>query len=720
MNPLASEEAIWALAESAGIARHWTDAIGEGKTVSTDNLRAILAGLGLQCDTDAQCQESQQSLDALQAPGDTRLPPLMTATAGQSIALPLPPTSAGQACRIALEGGGEVTVLLAQDDRGTVTIPAIDACGYHQLFVGALSCTLAVAPPRCFGVADALHTDEGGPGAPAPRCWGPGVQLYSLRRQGDAGIGDFTALKTLVQSAAAAGAATVAISPVHAMFAADSNRFSPYGPSSRLFLNALHVDPSTVAGPQVLAAVLTDLYDEQPQLRETLARVEQEDFVDWPVAGRLRLTLLRKLFERLRAGADPAHAAARAEFDAFRFTAGQALEDHARFEAIHALKLAQGESGDWRAWSEGLRDARSSEVAAFADAHRTEVDFHAFLQWQAARGLAGVQASARAAGMPIGLIADLAIGADRGGSQSWSRRDEMIAGLSVGAPPDIINARGQDWGLGAFSPHAMRAQGFRAYIEMLRAVFAYCGGVRIDHVLGLARLWLVPDGASSADGAYLRYPMDDLMRLIALESHRHRAIVIGEDLGTVPAGFDTRLAEAGVLGIRVLYFETGHDGFKPPWNWSDQAIATTTTHDLPTVAGWWIGRDIDWRERFDLLPLTQSAAQAHEERAQERSRLWQALVRDGVASGEQPAPDAPHAVIDGALAYVAATPAPLTVLPIEDLLGLVEQPNLPGTVDSHPNWRRRLPCETAHVFDSDAVRNRLALLNRSRSRFPSA
>jgi 4-alpha-glucanotransferase len=710
-NEQASEQAIHALADAAGVARNWTDAAGEAKTVATHNLRAILTALGLPCATDAQCHESHQRLHAHH---NGRLPPLVTATRGQAVFLPLPEACAGQACHIDLEEGGQVDTYLARDDQGRIHLPAIDACGYHRLQTGELSCTLAVAPPRCFGVDDALHTGPGQDAPVAPRCWGVGVQLYSLRRPGDAGIGDFTALKTLVQGAAGVGAATVAISPVHAMFSADTERFSPYGPSSRLFLNALHVDPAAVAGPQAMAAALASLDDGAHQ---TIARVEQEDFVDWPAAGKLRLKLLRILFEQMHAQSDGPFAdpAAQAEFADFRRLGGQALEDHARFEMLHAQRLAAGESGDWRTWPEGLRNPRNSEVAALAQVHRTAVDFHAFLQWQAARGLAGAQACARSAGMPIGLIADLAIGADRAGSQAWSLQGEMINGLSVGAPPDVINARGQDWGLGAFSPHAMQAQGFAAYIQMLRAVFAYCGGVRIDHVLGLARLWLVPDGATSADGAYLRYPMDDLLRLIALESHRHRAIVIGEDLGTVPAGFDARLAQAGLLGIRVLYFETGHDGFKPPWNWSDSAIATTTTHDLPTVAGWWAGRDIDWRARLDLLAVTQSQQQAQEERAQERGRLWHALCRDGVASGDMPAPDAPDTVVDAALAYVTATPAPLVVIPIEDLLGVVEQPNLPGTVDTHPNWRRRLSCDTAAMFDSPAVRQRVALLNRSRS-----
>jgi 4-alpha-glucanotransferase len=317
--------------------------------------------------------------------------------------------------------------------------------------------------------------------------------------------------------------------------------------------------------------------------------------------------------------------------------------------------------------------------------------------------------------MPIGLISDLAVGADNGGSQAWSRQEEIINGLSVGAPPDAMNPRGQSWGLGAFSPHAMKAKGFHAYIEMLRAAFAHAGGVRIDHVLGLGRLWLVPDGMPSEQGAYLRYPMEDLLRLIALESWRYRSIVIGEDLGTVPEGFDQQLAQAGLLGIRVLLFQRDGARFFKPAEWPAQAIATTGTHDLPTIAGWWQGRDIDWRAKFDLLETGQTEDTARDARARERATLWQALTETGFAHGEMPAPAAEVAPLDAAIEFIAATPAPLAMLPIEDALGLPEQPNLPGTIDQHPNWRRRMPQPVDTLLTGTEVSRRLALLNRSRS-----
>ncbi len=691
------------LARAAGLSHEWTNAFGQPMQVAPDALRAILDALGFPCASDEQHRDSIARLAALHEAD--RLPTLATGTVGEPIRLAPMPHLAGMPYRIELEEGGHVDGRFPDDVSAGTVLPALECDGYHRLLAANETATLAVAPPRCFGVADALAAGPGGL-PPDPRLWGLGVQLYSIRRPGDGGIGDFSGLSALVCSAAAHGASAVAISPVDAMFSADVRRFSPYGPSSRLFLNALHIDPAAVLGPDAMAAALAEL---GADAAAKYAALERDVLIDWPAAASLRLALLRRLHERFVA------AGGGSEFDQFCRQGGGALRDHARFEALHAWRVGHGESGDWRTWPAGLRNPRSVDVETFARQHAAEVGFHEFLQWQAARGLSGAQKAAREAGMPIGLITDLAVGADNDGSQAWSRQAEIINGLSVGAPPDVLNTRGQSWGLGAFSPHAMKAQGFGAYIEMLRATFAHAGGARIDHVLGLTRLWLVPNGASPQQGAYLRYPLQDLLRLIALESWRHRAIVIGEDLGTVPEGFDTQLAQAGLLGIRVLMFQRHGSRFLHPGEWPRHAIATTTTHDLPTIAGWWQERDIDWRARLDLLAPGQSESDARHDRARERGELWQALAETGNAHGTMPAPDQSAPVVDAAAAFIADTPASLAVLPVEDALGLAESPNLPGTIDTHPNWRRRLPQTVDRLLDDPAVANRLAAINRNRS-----
>ncbi|MEX3824914.1 4-alpha-glucanotransferase, partial [Paraburkholderia sp. BR14262] len=322
------------------------------------------------------------------------------------------------------------------------------------------------------------------------------------------------------------------------------------------------------------------------------------------------------------------------------------------------------------------------------------------------------------AGMAIGLVADLAVGCDGAGSHAWSLPQDMLQRVSVGAPPDIFNQAGQSWGLTTFSPRAMHNNGFRAFIDMLRAAFAHAGGVRIDHILGLRRLWLVPEGESARHGAYLRYPFDDLVRLIALESWRHRAIVIGEDLGTVPPGLRERLAAHGLYGIRVLWFEHDGKGFLAPARWDPHGVATTTTHDLPTVAGWWSGADIDWRNRIgQTLPRADGrdpVALDRARRATDRVALWHALQHSGLAPRDTEPPPADEPPVNAALAYVAATHSPLVTCPLEDLLALSDQPNLPGSIDEHPNWRRRLPLPVETLFADPAVAARVEAVVRAR------
>ena len=699
-----SNETLLALAEMAGISPTWIDAFGSPHTVSHESMRAMLAALGMPSATNEECEASIAAIATERA---TRpLPPLLTAQVGMAIPIGRHPVLRGRPYRVELEDGSVVEGRFSEDPEQALEIAPLQAHGYHQLEVGEHRVTLAVAPTRCYSVSDAAANTLGTP-VSEPRLWGISTQLYSLRRRGDGGIGDFGGLARFVREAAQQGAAAVAISPVHAMFSDDLYRFSPYGPSSRVLFNALHIDPSAVMGEDLLQQVL-----HEQGLAEEGARLEANELIDWPSSSAWKLKVLRALYRRFcDAGGAP-----RTAFDAFRAEMGDVVEDHAMFETMHAWRRSEGRNGDWRSWPEEFRDPRGAAIAAFGAEHADEVGFHAFLQWQAALGLQQAQITAREAGMAIGIISDLAVGADPAGSQAWSRQNQLLNGLSVGAPPDALAPLGQNWGLGAFSPVALRRHGFQAYLEMLRSAFRHAGGVRIDHVLGLTRMWLTPDGFSANEGGYLRFPFDDLLRLIALESWRHRGIVIGEDLGTVPPGFDERLAHAGILGIRVLWFQRRESRFLPPSAWSKEAMATTTTHDLPSVAGWWKALDVGWRARLDMLGPNASESGEMDIRNGERSALWQAMSEAGVLDGrdtlEQPPHDQPP--VDHAIAYVGMTPAPLAMIPIEDLLGVEEAPNLPGTTDQHPNWRRRLPGTVDSMLDTPAVRARTSLLNQTR------
>lgn len=655
-------DALNALAEAAGVAPRWLDVHGTWHDVAPETLRTVLEALGLPGSTEAQIRDSHAALVRREA----TLPPLVTAVVGKAVELPV-----GGRWQLRLEQGG---TLEGHGAPGPVGQP-----GYHHLTVGDAETTLAVAPARGFTVQDA---------APGSRPWALAVQLYALRRAGDGGLGDFRALQDLVGPAARAGAAAIAISPAHAQFSADIHRFSPYSPSSRIQSNVLHAGLALPPGEA--------------------APLEALPLVDWPAAARLRLDALRAAY----AAQTPTDREALARY---RAEEGSALETHAVFEALHAAQFAEGR-WHWRTWPAGLQHPDNPEVRAFAEENAGAVDLHAFMQFRADRSLAEAQRAARAAGMPIGLIADLAVGADSGGSQCWARQDETLLGMSIGAPPDLLATEGQSWGLAAFSPRGLRDNGYRAFLEMLRHAMRHAGGVRIDHALGLQRLWVVPDGASARDGAYIAFPLDDMLRLIALESSRHQAVVLGEDLGTIPDGFQERLADSGTLGMRVLWFEKKHGLFTDPRGWTREAAAMTSTHDLATVAGWWRGRDLEWRGALGLSGGSERHAREEAERVADRAALWAAFTLRGAASGPMPPPSDPGPALDAATRHLAGAACDLVILPIEDALGLVEQPNLPGTMDDqHPNWRRRLPGPAATLLDPPDVAERLAALTRGRT-----
>ena len=667
-----SDAALYDLARAAGLQPDWRDAAGEAKTVGAECLRAILAAMDLPCGTTAQMAES---LDRLETGGREAEETFLTVTTGEWVRTPLK-----ESRPLELWGSdGVVRQAAVRLQDGAVYIQGPEWPDYYT----GPSLVLACAPPRAWTTADA---------APGRKLWGAAAQLPSLRGRHHAAFGDFAALADLARALGRRGADALAISPVHALFAADPARFGPYAPSTRLFLNVVFAEepPGPAAEPPSRGG----------------------DLIDWPTSGPAKLARLRAAFDRFQ----PSEIE-RENLEDFRFQGARALERHARFEALSAHFFDETGGAGWTAWPAAYRDAASPAVAEFAQAHPAEIDFHIHLQWRAAQGLAKAQAAAKDAGMAVGLIADLAVGVDAGGSQVWSRPEDFLTGLSIGAPPDVFQPAGQDWGLTTFSPHRFHRGGYRAFMGSLSAALCCAGGVRIDHAMGLRRLWLTPHGAGPTEGAYLSYPLEDMLRVIALESWLAKAIVVGEDLGTVPGGFREATTAMGMMGMRVLWFERESDeGFIAPDRWTREAMAMTSTHDLPTVAGWWAERDIDWMERLDRRSRHAAAAAERAARGQDRERLWRASQAAGVAEGAQPPPSGAEAAVDAAVAYVAQAGCELAIVPLEDLLGEAEQPNLPGTVDEHPNWRRRLPAAADVLLQEPRVAARMDRLAQERPR----
>ncbi|MFA5678328.1 MAG: 4-alpha-glucanotransferase [Pseudomonas sp.] len=671
------------LAEEVGLVYQWHDAHGQPLSLDEPVLREVLRALDLPADTAEQIKASLSEIR--QRKHAAQQGPLIIADAGQPISL-LNRSAPGSYCQLQREDGSQVELQL--DHHGA--LPA-QPCGYHRLSCGEQQWLLACTPPACQSVAELTGRH---------RLWGIAAQVYSLRRPGDAGLGDITALLQLAESAASQGADALAISPLHAMFNSRPTQYSPYSPSSRNHFNILHAAPSQVLGPDMVEQAMRECH-----LTEQARQLEQQSLIDWPAAAALRLRLLRQLHRQWVDAPGALHE----DFQRFRREGGEQLRQHCCHEALQHSMLAQGYSDDWRQWPAAWRQPDSPAVRAFAEQQTAELEFHAFAQWLTERGLEQVHHGARKAGMSIGLIADMAIGADPSGSFGWACQAQLLGKVSIGAPPDLLNRQGQNWGVAAFSPLGLQQQGYSAFIRMLRANLEHSGGLRIDHIMGLQRLWIIPEGLSPEHGAYLNYPLDDLLRLLALESWRHRALIIGEDLGTVPCGLQTILAERHILGMRVLQFEQQDDLLAPPPGWSDQALATTSTHDLPTTLGWLSGRDIDWREQVGQCDAAQTRDD-REQRQQAISTLDAALRKEGLlteADNQQR--------LTASIRFLGRTPAPLVLLPLEDVMASTEQPNLPGSAnDLHPNWRRRWPQPAAEMLDEPQVQQRLKALDEER------
>src|SRR5438034_4516108 len=496
---------------------------------------------------------------------------------------------------------------------------------------------LRLEPGRCY---EPELLAQGG------RVWGFMVQLYGVRSKRNWGIGDFDDLRTLVEFAAARGAAVVGVNPLHA------TQGSPYSPSSRSALNFLYLDVEAI--PEYTRSAAAQRLVKTKAFQRKLEQLRKAPLVDYAGVAVLKLNVLGLIFK----------------------DAKPRVERPSTFAIFEALREKYG--GGWENWPREYRDPGSRAVRKFAKKNAQRVSFHEWVQRTARAQLDAVQHRAHERGMPIGLYVDLALGADRGGAEVWADRESYALEATCGAPPDEFNPKGQDWGLPPYSPRALRASGYRPFIELLRANMPAGGALRMDHVMALSRLYWIPRGAKPDAGGYVHYPVDDLLAVLATESRSRRCLVVGEDLGTVSADLRAKLGAAGVLSYRPLFFEKTPDGeLAPPAAYPRDALVCVSTHDLPTWRGYWVEHDLELRDR---VGLTVDAKKERQLRRTEIEKLARALEHEGLDRSAR-----------SAHAYIARTPCKIALVQPEDMLEVLEQANLPGTVDQHPNWRRKLP-----------------------------
>ncbi|MDR3670111.1 MAG: malto-oligosyltrehalose synthase [Holophaga sp.] len=722
------------LSERCGVFSEYRDIWGSAHPTSDAAKRAVLLAMGVPAETDEQIAAAHLALDrrAWQSP----LPPVQVdrEASPHRVTLALPVGEEGQTYRWRLlrEAGGEEQgefTPAALEEAGRCQLDGQDLVrrvivldlavepGYHRLLVeradragasGEMS--FIVAPATCY--EPPAIQGEG-------RVWGFAAQLYGIRSERNWGIGDFGDLIRMLEFCADAGADLVMLNPLHALFPNDAERACPYSPSSRACFNPLYLDVEAI--PDFSECDEAKAMVQAAPFQAALRALRSAQQVDYRGVADLKTKLFERLYRHfhtrhLDGGTERARA-----FRAFQADHGERLRGQALFDALQEHFPGESAAWGWPAWPEAYRDRSGPEVAAFLADHLERVEYYEYLQWQVDRQLAAAGTRSWDLGLGLGVILDLAVGVAEGGAATWTRGPLFAHGASAGAPPDQINLLGQDWGLPPWIPRQLTAAAYRPFIELLRIQMAHSGALRMDHVMGLCRLFWVARGLPIAEGAYVAYPFQDLLGILALESQRNQCLVLGEDLGTVPDEVRQALQPAGVLSTRLLSFERRDDGkLNPPKVYPAQAAAAVTTHDLPTLAGFWLGLDIDLRTALHLFPSDAVRDQQILGRAQDRVQLLLALEGEGlVPAGSSLHPgDFPALTEELAAAvytYLGRTPSKLVLIQLEDGFGGREQANLPGCVaPAYPCWRLKQPLNLEEWHTSTYLEGILQALRQER------
>jgi 4-alpha-glucanotransferase len=730
MNPAApATDTFDRLAALYGIGASYHDYKGDPQQIAAASKTAILDVLGVAC-SDANAIDA--SIGNHQTVGWMRLlAPASVAPAGKpanvQISIPLALKASQVSWSITLETGEMRTGMaaLAQLEiveqgaldkrkfaRVRLELPADLPLGYHALSVtldtGLSGESRLIVTPATSFEPPAMRRGE--------RAWGIAVQLYSLRSQRNLGMGDFRDLRELVELAAPLGCGIIGLNPLHALMPANPSHISPYSPSSREFLNVMYVALEDV--PEFADCAQAQQVVHDGEFQATAAKLRATAAVDYVGVAALKFPVLKLLYEHFRTHHLEADTARGQAFRRHAAERGEPLQRHATFDAIDAhMRLEGPQYWGWPSWPEEYRDPTSIAVNRFARERQKDVEYYVYLQWVAEQQLMQAQRRARELGMSVGLYGDVAVGANPGGSETWSNRHLYLQSASVGAPPDALALKGQDWGIPPQNPEELRAQRYEPFIVMIRNNMRPVAALRLDHAMTLFRLWWVPRGMTSAQGAYVHYPLDDLIAILALESHRNECVVIGEDLGTVPPEVSRAMERYHLYHYKVLLFERHPDGrFKMPSEYVPHALATVTTHDLPTLRGWWESHDIVLRDKLNLYPSAAIRDQVHASRGSERAAMMRALNERGLWfwQDQEPLPEFSPALARAIHAYLGLSASNIAMVQIEDLIGMTDAVNVPGTDQEHANWQRKVALDTTDIMQRAEVKDMLSAMDAAR------
>lgn len=700
MDSKAAKTPLQILAELAGVIPDYEDVWGKTQAAGEETLSAILGAMGMDISTGEAVE--RETARIIKANERSVVPDVIVLPAGMPQIIKLQRTPEDRP--ILRIGGINAGPYSFHPEKGEIELAEPLPPGIHRATVEANffpetiedAFTIISAPAKGF-VPEPAQRGE--------KLWGINLPLYAVSSERSMGIGDLEDLRNAVKTAASLGADMLGLLPLHALPNEFPYGISPYYPWSRLWMNAIYLALDRM--PEFGAPEVGE-FMARPETASKLAALKAAPLVDYEGVWKLKAHLARIMFASTDRGG-----ARWEEFENWRCDNGDALRGFAVFCALREhLSTRNGGPSHWEKWPPEYRRYDTSAVAKFARENEEAVVFHAWLQWNVSSQFALVAAETEKSGMSVGLYLDLALGVDPAGPDAWMYQDILALDASVGCPPDPFSLLGQEWGLPPLHPGAHRKSGYSLAEKTLEANLGNAGAVRLDHAASLSRLFWVPRGKKPADGAYVKYPIDEQLALLRALSARHRCLVIGEDLGTVPVEVSEGLKESGFYSYKLLMFEKEWGGlFKAPFNIARDALVSFATHDLPTMDGWWTGRDLEVKTELNRYPDEEAKELEASGRMEDRKRLigalvWQKLLPEGY---ELPCP--PEELTAGELTllakgvhtYLSRAESAVLMINLDDLIGSKEMQNLPGTVQEHPNWRRKIP----HPIETWAANSRL-------------